>query len=56
MVKSVLVAEDHALTRHAICSVFISQEDFEVCADAENGQEAFEMAQVLRPDLIFRCQ
>jgi len=55
MVKSVLVAEDHALTR-AICSVFISQEDFEVCADAENGQEAFEMAQVLRPDLIFRCQ
>ncbi len=52
MVKSVLVAEDHALTRQAICSLFASQEDFEVCADAENGQEAIEMAQVLRPDLI----
>ena len=52
MVKSVLIAEDHALTRHAICSVFTSQEDFEVCGDAENGQEAVEMAQVLHPDLI----
>jgi DNA-binding NarL/FixJ family response regulator len=52
MVKSVLVAEDHALTRQALCSLFASQEDFEVCADAENGQEAVEMAQLLRPDLI----
>ena len=52
MVNSVLIAEDHALTRHAICSVFTSQEDFEVCGDAENGREAVEMAQVLHPDLI----
>jgi DNA-binding NarL/FixJ family response regulator len=52
MVKSVLIAEDHALTRQALCSLFTSQEDFEVCADAEDGQEAIEMAQVLRPDLI----
>ena len=52
MVKSVLIAEDHALTRHALCSLFDSQEDFEVCGDAENGQEAIEMAEVLRPDLI----
>ncbi len=52
MEKSVLIADDHALTRHALCSLFASQEDFEVCGDAENGQEAVEMAQVLRPDLI----
>ena len=26
--------------------------DFDVCGDAENGLEAVEMAQVLRPDLI----
>ena len=52
MVKSVLIAEDHAATRQAICSLFTSQEDFEVCGDAENGQEAVEIAQVLRPDLI----
>jgi DNA-binding NarL/FixJ family response regulator len=52
MVKTVLIAEDHALTRQALCSLFTSQEDFEVCADAEDGREAIEMAQVLRPDLI----
>src|SRR5215470_18102451 len=52
MVKSVLIAEDHAATRQALCSLFMSQEDFEVCGDAENGQEAVEIAQVLRPDLI----
>src|SRR5215469_5943441 len=52
MAKSVLIAEDHALTRQALCSLFASQEDFEVCGDAENGQEAVEIAQVLRPDLL----
>jgi len=52
MVKSVLIAEDHVLTRQAICSLFAAQEDFDVCGDAGNGQEAVEMAQVLRPDLI----
>jgi len=52
MAKSVLIAEDHTLVRHAICSLFDAQQDFEVCGDAENGQEAVEMAQVLHPDLI----
>jgi DNA-binding NarL/FixJ family response regulator len=52
MVKSVLIAEDHAFTRQAICSLFTAEEDFEVCGDAENGREAVEMAQVLHPDLI----
>jgi DNA-binding NarL/FixJ family response regulator len=52
MVKWVLIAEDHTLTREALCDLFSSQEDFEVCGDAENGQEAIEMAEVLRPDLI----
>ena len=52
MVKSVLIAEDHTATRQALCSLFTSQEDFEVCGDAENGLEAVEIAQVLHPDLI----
>ena len=52
MVKSVLIAEDHVLTRQVLCSLFAAQEDFDVCGDAENGQEVVEMAQVLRPDLI----
>ena len=52
MAKSVLIAEDHAFVRQAICSLFDAQQDFEVCGDAENGQEAVEIAQVLRPDLV----
>ena len=52
MAKSVLIAEDHTLVRQAICSLFDAQQDFEVCGDAENGEEAVEMAQVLHPDLI----
>jgi DNA-binding NarL/FixJ family response regulator len=52
MVKSVLIADDHKTIRQALCSLFSSQEDFDVCGDAENGLEAIEMAQVLRPDLI----
>src|SRR5215469_15700655 len=52
MVKSASAPEDHAATRQALCSLFISQEDFELCGDAENGQEAVEIAQLLRPDLI----
>ena len=32
--------------------LFASQDDFEVCGEAENGLEAIEMAQIHRPDLI----
>ena len=52
MTKSVLIADDHELIRKALCELFTSQEDFEVCAEAENGKEAVEMAQFFRPDLI----
>ena len=52
MTKSVLIADDHDMIRKALCELFASQEDFEVCAEAENGKEAVEMAQFFRPDLI----
>ena len=52
MVKSVLIADDQAMIRQTLCYLFVSQQDFEVCGEAENGLEAVEMAQVLRPDLI----
>jgi DNA-binding NarL/FixJ family response regulator len=52
MVKSVLIADDHDMIRKALCELFAAQKDFEVCAEAENGKEAVEMAQFFRPDLI----
>ena len=52
MLKSVLIADDHEFIRHALCDLFTSQEDFDVCGEAGNGREAIEMAQGLHPDLI----
>ena len=52
MVKSVLIADDHEMIRKALCELFASQKDFEVCGEAENGKEAVEMAHVFSPDLI----
>jgi DNA-binding NarL/FixJ family response regulator len=52
MVKSVLIADDHEVIRHMLSLMFSAQDDFEVCGEAENGKEAVEMAEILRPDLI----
>jgi chemotaxis response regulator CheB len=40
------------LYRQALCELFKREADFEVCGEAENGKEAVEKAQELRPDLI----
>jgi DNA-binding NarL/FixJ family response regulator len=52
MAKTVLLVDDNAEIRHTLCGLFGSQEDFDVCGEAENGQEAIEKAERLRPDLI----
>src|SRR5690349_17682271 len=52
MVKTVLIVDDYAYIRQALCSVFKRQADFEVCGEAVNGSEAITKAQQLHPDLI----
>ena len=52
MAKTVLIVDDNEFIRQALCELFQRQADFEVCADAENGREAIEMAEQLLPDLI----
>jgi chemotaxis response regulator CheB len=49
MAKMVLVVEDNAVVREVLCRLFRSEADFNVCGDAENGQDAIEKAQVLHP-------
>jgi DNA-binding NarL/FixJ family response regulator len=50
--KTVLLVDDNAYIRQALCRVFTSEEDFDICGEAENGREAIEKAQELQPDLI----
>ena len=45
--KTVLIVDDNEFLRQALCDLFQRQADFEVCADAENGREAIEMAEQL---------
>ena len=52
MVKTVLIVDDTPHIRQALCQLFKREADFDVCGEAENGKEAIEKAQELRPDLI----
>lgn len=51
-VRSVLVVDDNPLVRRMLCELFTHEGDFDVCGEAENGREAIEKAQLLRPNLI----
>jgi DNA-binding NarL/FixJ family response regulator len=48
----ILVADDQEAIRKRVRSILVSHGGFEVCAEAANGKEAIEKAQVLKPDLI----
>jgi two-component system chemotaxis response regulator CheY len=50
--KSVLIVDDNAFIRKALCELFKQEADFEICGEAENGKEGIEKALELRPDLI----
>src|SRR5215471_10952484 len=52
MPKSVLLVDDNAVIRRILRQSLSSEPDLVVYGEAENGQEAIEMAKELRPDLI----
>jgi len=52
MAKQVLVADDNPMIRKMLCQLFEVEEDYDICAEAENGQEAIDLALKHRPDLI----
>jgi two-component system, NarL family, nitrate/nitrite response regulator NarL len=52
MAKTILIVDDNAHIREALCVLFKCESDFEVCGEAENGKEAIAKARELRPDLI----
>lgn len=48
----ILLADDLPLFRRAIAALIDEQDDMEVVGEADNGVEAVELAQVVRPDII----
>jgi CheY-like chemotaxis protein len=52
MPKTILVADDNAAIRKALCERLEIEEDYDLCAEASNGMEAVELATQWRPDLV----
>jgi DNA-binding NarL/FixJ family response regulator len=49
---TVLIVDDNAAMRRALCRLFTAAGGFEVCGEAANGTEAIEMARKLQPQLV----
>jgi len=52
VMKSILIADDNRFLRRCIHQALDQEPDFEVCGEAENGQQAIEMTERLRPDAV----
>ncbi len=47
-----MIADDNPSIRKFLCRLFEDEKDYHICAEAENGQRAVELALQCRPDLI----
>jgi CheY-like chemotaxis protein len=52
MAKRVLVADDNPLIRKVLRRLFEMKDDYSIFAEAEDGQEAIDLALLHAPDLI----
>ena len=50
--KRVLLVDDNAVVRSFLRKLFESQSEFEISGEAENGRDAVDKAEKLKPDLI----
>ncbi len=49
---NIVLADDHALVRDGIKSLLEDETDLKVIGEASNGEEALEVAAILKPDLL----
>ncbi len=49
---TVLLAEDHAIVRAGLCALLKTESDIRVVGEAENGRQAVELAQKLKPAVV----
>ncbi len=52
MAKKILVADDNAMIRKSLCRIFEMEENYDLCAEAVDGEEAVALAIQHKPDLI----
>jgi DNA-binding NarL/FixJ family response regulator len=52
MASSILIVDDNPFIRYELRKILEAQPDFDVCGEAENGRDAVEIAENIRPDLI----
>ncbi len=52
MAKTVLIADDSEIIRKLLCRHFETEADYDLCAEAKNGEEAIALALHHEPDLI----
>jgi DNA-binding NarL/FixJ family response regulator len=50
--KSILIVDDSVIIRRALRTLLDKNRDWEVCGEAENGQEGIDKARLLCPDLV----
>jgi DNA-binding NarL/FixJ family response regulator len=48
----VLVVDDHAVIRRGVQGILGAYPEWELCGEAENGQEAIKLAETLKPEII----
>jgi len=48
----IILAEDHTILREGLRSLLASSQDLEIVGEAEDGREAVQLAEELKPDLI----
>jgi two-component system, NarL family, invasion response regulator UvrY len=52
MAKKILVADDNLFIRKTLSRLLETQQDYDLCAEAGNGEEAVALAIKHRPDLV----
>jgi len=51
-VPKVLVVDDHAAIRRGVQSILQASPEWEFCGEADNGEQAVQLAEVLKPEII----